>query len=34
MSGKIACPFCNGRNTFYIAYGYLGKKKKKHTIIH
>ena len=27
--GKVTCPFCNSQNTFNIAYGYLGKKKKK-----
>ena len=27
--GKANCPFCNSQNTFNIAYGYLGKKKKK-----
>lgn len=31
--GKANCPFCNSRNTFNIAYGYLGKKKKKKNYI-
>ena len=27
--GKVTCPFCNSRNTFNIAYGYLKEKKVK-----
>ena len=31
--GKANCPFCNSQNTFNIAYGYLGEKKKKKNYI-
>ncbi len=27
--GKVTCPFCNSKNTFNIAYGYLKEKEKK-----
>ena len=30
--GKANCPFCNSKNTFNIAYGYLGEKKIKRII--
>ena len=25
--GKVTCPFCNSKNTFNVAYGYLKEKK-------
>lgn len=31
--GKANCPFCNSKNTFNIAYGYLGEKKNKKNYI-
>lgn len=27
--GKVSCPFCNSRNTFNIAYGYLKNNIKR-----
>lgn len=31
--GKANCPFCNSKNTFNIAYGYLREKKEKKNYI-
>ena len=31
--GKANCPFCNSKNKFNIAYGYLGEKKDKKNYI-